>query len=367
MMDKSIPYFGVLMVKTDTADYPRYELPDGFTMTGYQPGFETEWAKLMVEVDHTDTLQEAEKIFQNEFLSNPSLLPKQCLFILDSSGKTAATASLWHGEHFGKTCQRIHWVAAKPEFQGKGLIKALLTKLLDIYNKMGFRDFLYLTSQTWSYKAINLYFQFGFKPYTGEKPLNWKADHFDENTRLAWENIQKKIEEYRQSKSISFSIQKAVPSDADDIADILCKSWKEAYPDILTKEELECHTNEQARENKIKRLNESGVDGFFLAFSHGLPCGLVFYGASRDSDMPDAAEIVAFYTLESYWGKGVGKKLMDFSLSEIKRRGYQKVILWVFEENRRARRFYEKSGFQVDGSIKDSGFGQAKEVRYCLR
>ena len=32
----------------------------------------------------------------------------------------------------------------------------------------------------------------------------------------------------------------------------------------------------------------------------------------------------------------------------------------------RARRFYEKFGFAADGAVKDSGFGNAKEVRYRL-
>lgn len=201
MLDKSIPYFGVLMIKTDTSDYPRFELPDGFTIVGYQPGFETEWAKLMFEVDQTDTLKEAEVLFAKEFLSRPSLLPKQCLFVLSKTGEIVAAASLWHGEHFGKTFQRIHFVATKPEYQGKGLIKALLTRLLDLYNEMGFRNFIYLTSQTWSYKAINLYSKFGFKPYKAEKPLNWKPDTFEETNQLAWNIIERKINEYKKSKT----------------------------------------------------------------------------------------------------------------------------------------------------------------------
>lgn len=41
-------------------------------------------------------------------------------------------------------------------------------------------------------------------------------------------------------------------------------------------------------------------------------------------------------------------------------------MLWTFEANARARRFYEKCGFVVGGAVKDSGFGNAKEVRYRL-
>lgn len=200
MLDKSIPHIGVLMVKTDTSTYPCFELPNGFALSGYQEGYETEWANLMFDIGQTDTLKEAQDIFEKEFLSMPSLLAKQCLFALDHNGRIVATASLWHGEHFGKTFQRIHWVASCPQHQGKGLIKALLTKLLDVYNEFCYKDFIYLTSQTWSYKALNIYAKFGFKPYKGEKPINWKDDTFEEKNETAWTMIEQKIELYERMK-----------------------------------------------------------------------------------------------------------------------------------------------------------------------
>ena len=205
MLDKSIPHIGILMTKTDTKNYPRFELPIGFAFCGYKAGYEKEWADLMFELGQTDTLKQAQEVFENEFLSKPELLQKQCLFVLDKSGEVAACGSLWHGEHFGKQLWRIHWIATKPNYQGKGLIKALLTKLLDIYNELGFDGFVYLTSQTWSYKAINLYSKFGFMPYKGEKPQNWKTENYDSENNKAWQIIDSKIAEYK-IKQISDSI-----------------------------------------------------------------------------------------------------------------------------------------------------------------
>jgi GNAT superfamily N-acetyltransferase len=193
MLDKSIPYIGVLMVKTDTTIYPRYNLPKGFTLSGYRVGYEIEWAKLMFEVEQTNTLEEAQKIFAEEFLPMPELLTKQCLFALDKDGEIAATASLWHGSHFGENFQRIHWVATRPKYQSKGLVKALLTKLFDVYNELGYKNFIYLTSQTWSYKALNIYSKFGFKPFMNDEPIAW-----NNKAQEAWGIIDQKIMEYKQ-------------------------------------------------------------------------------------------------------------------------------------------------------------------------
>ena len=207
MLDKSIPFFPVLMVKRDTKNYPRFELPVGYAITGYREGFENRWADIIYSVEHTDTWQQARDIFEKEFMSVPELLPGQCLFVLDGKGEAVATASLWHGDHFGETHQRIHWVATRPEHQGRGLVKALMTRLLDLHNELGYKDFIYLTTQTWSYKAINIYSQFGFVPYIGEKPVNWKDENFDKNNRLAWKLIDEKISEYRQKKQETQRLQ----------------------------------------------------------------------------------------------------------------------------------------------------------------
>ena len=197
MMDKSIPHMGVLMTKTDLDTYPGFGLPAGFHFSGYRAGFEEGWADLMLAVEQFDSLQQAKDYFREEFLSRPELLERQCLFVLDGAGGLAATASVWPGNHFGRELLRIHWVACAPAHQGKGLAKALVTKLLDTLRALQYRDLLYLTSQTWSYKALRLYAVFGFEPYRGEKPVNWttKEGDFERETKTAWGLIFEKIED----------------------------------------------------------------------------------------------------------------------------------------------------------------------------
>lgn len=44
--------------------------------------------------------------------------------------------------------------------------------------------------------------------------------------------------------------------------------------------------------------------------------------------------------------------MMNHVLSEIQQAGYNKVILWVFTENTRARKFYDRFGFSFKGKSK---------------
>ncbi len=53
--------------------------------------------------------------------------------------------------------------------------------------------------------------------------------------------------------------------------------------------------------------------------------------------------------LPGYRGQGNGKKLMIEALRKAKQKGIERVELSVYKSNKRARRFYERMGFHVEG------------------
>lgn len=200
MMDKTIPYIGVIMTCQDPTAYPHCPLPRGYEIRPYEPGMEKDWAILQASVEHMDTAEEALARFNEELAPDQETLRNRAFFVYNPEGRLAASALLWHGNHFGRTLARVHWVAVSPDEQGKGLCKALMTLLMDLYHKNSLTGGLYLTSQTWSYKALNIYRQFGFKPYTGPQLPGWKpvTDDYEQETREAWNLIEQKHKAYRQ-------------------------------------------------------------------------------------------------------------------------------------------------------------------------
>ena len=197
MMDKTVPYGKAIMIKHDVENYPRFFLPEGFYITGYKEGLEKEWAAVELEQQELGSLERAEEIFRKEFMSQPSWLEDRCLFVVDGNqNKVAAVISLWMGTLVDEPRNRVHWIATKEEYQGLGLIKAALTYVMDLYHRLGQTGYIYLTTQTYSYKAINIYKKFGFEPYLGQ--LHSADSDFDLDKHIAaWRVIDEKLAEYK--------------------------------------------------------------------------------------------------------------------------------------------------------------------------
>jgi tRNA dimethylallyltransferase len=56
------------------------------------------------------------------------------------------------------------------------------------------------------------------------------------------------------------------------------------------------------------------------------------------------------YVVPGAWGNGVAARLHDEALRGIESTGQTRARLWVLEDNARARRFYERRGWRLDGS-----------------
>lgn len=205
MLDKSIPHIGVIMVKNPQKNYPNYKLPQGYTFELFKDGDENTWCNMQLETGQFESLSEALEYFSEEFSNRLEEAQKSIYFVKSPDEKYVATATLWDGMHFGMKQKRIHWVSVNQAEQGKGLAKALMTKLMDAYSEDRAAIFLYLTSQTWSYKALNLYREFGFDAYRGEKPFKWSGteEDFKVETDLAWKMIEEKIKDYEGSNLLT--------------------------------------------------------------------------------------------------------------------------------------------------------------------
>ena len=78
--------------------------------------------------------------------------------------------------------------------------------------------------------------------------------------------------------------------------------------------------------------------------------GFTRFGSAPNAPMPPEAGSLEFiYVLPQYWGTGLGTLLLAAVEEGFAAQGFTSAFLNVYEENRRARAFYERHGWTHDG------------------
>jgi len=162
-----------------------------------------------------------------------------------------------------------------------------------------------------------------------------------------------------------YIIRYADVEDAKVLGEIHSSSWKIAYKGIVPDSILD----KISAENRCKYFEKALSEKFetdVLIYLDNKAVGLMAFGKCRDEDQDNTCgEIWGIYLLPEYWNRGIGAYLISWGLKELKNKNYEKVTLWVLEENLNARKFYEKMGFKHDGTIKEIVLGKKlNEYRY---
>ena len=163
------------------------------------------------------------------------------------------------------------------------------------------------------------------------------------------------------------NIREATSDDASAIARVHVDSWRSAYRGLVPDDRLAKLDYAQI----ATRFRESIVTGseyIYVAEKVGDVIGFLALGCCRDSDICQKTngEVYAMYLLPGHWRKGNGRIMCQEADLILKSQAYSQAVLWVFEENEQARRFYEAMGFAADGATKIWNMGAPLNVvRYA--
>lgn len=145
-------------------------------------------------------------------------------------------------------------------------------------------------------------------------------------------------------------IRKAMPEEAETIADISRKTFFDTFAPYNTEEDMQIFMEEQFSREKLTAQVKNNEGIFLVAL-----LGNQLVGYARLIDMADkflpatSMEISRIYASQEVIGKGIGRALMQASLDLALSLQRQLIWLGVWEKNERAIRFYEKWGFQKAG------------------
>jgi GNAT superfamily N-acetyltransferase len=141
-------------------------------------------------------------------------------------------------------------------------------------------------------------------------------------------------------------IRRAGPQDAGPVADVYLASFRSALPTVRL-----AHTDDEVRawirdrvipDTETWVATEAGVVVAMLSLAPGW--------------------IDQLYVAPEWQGRGVGRRLLDLART---RAGGGSLELWTFQVNERARRFYERNGFEAVELTDGSGNEEREpDVRY---
>ena len=146
---------------------------------------------------------------------------------------------------------------------------------------------------------------------------------------------------------MNITIRKAKLGDEKILAHIQTESWKSAFVDIISAEDMERCTDIVKAEAMYENVLKSGYAEMSILEIDSKPHCIAAWSKARNPQFSDCAELICIHSLCNNWGKGYGSMMMNHIIDEIKNSEYKSVLLWVFEKNTRARRFYEKHGFEL--------------------
>ena len=137
---------------------------------------------------------------------------------------------------------------------------------------------------------------------------------------------------------------------------------KDIIPDYVLKDDF---CIERRTKRFIRELSEASPKTA-IVFDGDEPAGLISFGKGRYGNNDNSwIEIWRVYLTPKFWGNGVAKELVEWGISEILKKNFSNIELWVLEENIRAIKFYKKNGFKHDNTVQIINIGrELKELRY---
>jgi peptidase E/L-amino acid N-acyltransferase YncA len=154
-----------------------------------------------------------------------------------------------------------------------------------------------------------------------------------------------------RSAGLATEFRFATPDDVPAMAAVFDAAARAAWASFVGADRLAAAPDRTAM---FRERMQSGSPRDVIGASdeHGLS-GFVWVHAS---DAHDTGEVDLFYTHPRAWGSGIGRRLMQLGLDELRARGFAQAVLWTEERNVRPRRVYARGGWQLDGVTRERDY-----------
>lgn len=165
----------------------------------------------------------------------------------------------------------------------------------------------------------------------------------------------------RSGVNSMISIKTAKLEDVEMISLIFAACWKKAYKRILPRKYLKKLQDNFMNESLVKLIEDEN-SGLKVICNDDKIIGAAAFGKSTDKYHRTYGEIYYIYIHPKYKRKGFGSFLFNAIVNDVRNCGYKMCHLWVFRDNKKAIKFYEKMNFECSDSIRYFEVDEAKDV-----
>ena len=147
-------------------------------------------------------------------------------------------------------------------------------------------------------------------------------------------------------------IRKINIDDLETLRNLSIQTFKETFEEVNTEEDVQKYLDENLSIEKLKTELEYVNSEFYFVESNDEILGylkLNFKDAQTEKVEENYFEIERIYVLKAFLGQKLGQILFDKAIEIGREKNLEYVWLGVWEENKRAIRFYEKNGFEIFG------------------
>jgi ribosomal protein S18 acetylase RimI-like enzyme len=149
---------------------------------------------------------------------------------------------------------------------------------------------------------------------------------------------------------MNITYRQAGPADAATLDRIFDTSFCDTFAHLYRSEDLDAFLSSFGISDWAAELSDPAF-AFRIAEADAEPVGYVKLGPLKlpvEASGP-ALALDQLYILKPYHGLGIAHGLMDWAIEEALKRSAEEIYLTVFVDNHRARRFYDRYGFEPVG------------------
>ncbi|MEB3983194.1 GNAT family N-acetyltransferase [Mycobacterium sp. 663a-19] len=171
---------------------------------------------------------------------------------------------------------------------------------------------------------------------------------------------------------LTLQIDCATTDSVDELAAVAARTFPLACPPSMAPEDIASFIDDHLSAGRFAEYLADPRRAVLTAHRDGRIIGYAML--IRDDDEGATAELSKMYVLPDFHGAGVATALMERALAVAADWGVRRIWLGVNQKNRRAQRFYAKSGFEINGTRvfrvgagREDDFVMARGVRSTRR